>query len=80
MHREPENGGQHQRPNRPKRSRRRRLIITIVCLLIIAVGVFAAYKWYAAKKLQILFLIVQYSKARDVSSVIKKISPFLSYF
>ncbi|WPC18684.1 LCP family protein [Pediococcus inopinatus] len=76
MHREPENGGQHQRPNRPKRSRRRRLIITIVCLLIIAVGVFAAYKWYAAKKAaNSVFNSANIQKARDVSSVIKKNKP-----
>lgn len=76
MHKESENGNQSKRPNRPRRSRRRRLIFTIICLIVVALGVFAAYKWYAAKKAaNSVFNSADIQKARDVSDVIKQNKP-----
>ncbi|OAD64641.1 transcriptional regulator [Pediococcus parvulus] len=61
---------------RPRKHRRRRFIIAIVGILVIVLGVFAAYKWYSAKKAaNSVFNSANIQKARDVSSVIKKGKP-----
>ncbi|WP_412988510.1 LCP family protein [Pediococcus siamensis] len=73
MHQDSDN----QDPNhRPKKSRRKRLIITVVGILVICLGVFGAYKWYAAKQAaKSVFNSANIQKARDVSSVIKNDKP-----
>lgn len=71
-----QNAEQRDPNHRPHKFRRKKLILTIVAILVIVLAVFGAYKWYAAKKAaNSVFNSANIQKARDVSSVIKQNKP-----